>query len=243
MPDSHYTHRRLAALYDLDSPWGPDTDFYVALAGPSAISIVDFGCGTGTLCCGFAASDHSVHGIDPAIEMLRVARSKPFAEKINWVQSDIESYRSAERFDLVTMTGHAFQVLLTDESILAAFETIVEHLRQDGLVAFESRNPTIDWDLQWCRSSVWALPEGQVTQTRSDLEQQGELLSFAHEFVFSNETIVSESILRFASLERIESLLIKAGLTLVECYGDWNAAPFVAAESKEMIFIARVADR
>ena len=106
MPDSHYSHRRLAALYDLDSPWGPDTDFYVALAGP-------------------------------------------LAEKVSWVQSDVESYRSAERFDLVTMTGHAFQVLLTDESILAAFETIVKHLNPGGLVAFESRNPTMDWDLEW----------------------------------------------------------------------------------------------
>ena len=179
MPDSHYTHRRLAALYDLDSPWGPDTDFYIAVAGPSPISIVDFGRGTGTLCCGFAASDHRVHGIDPASEMLRVARTKPLAEKITWVQSDVESYRSAERFDLVTMTGHAFQVLLTDESILAAFKTIVEHLSSDGLIAFESRNPTVNWDLEWSRSSVWELPECQVTQTRSDIEKQGELISFA----------------------------------------------------------------
>lgn len=45
------------------------------------------------------------------------------------------------RFDLVTMTGHAFQVLLDDESVRAALLNFHRHLAPDGLSAFESRNP------------------------------------------------------------------------------------------------------
>jgi hypothetical protein len=45
MPDLHFEHPRLAALYDAGG-WSADRDFYLALPGPSPERILDLGCGT-----------------------------------------------------------------------------------------------------------------------------------------------------------------------------------------------------
>src|SRR5579859_1448467 len=127
--DQSYANSRLAEVYDLDNPWGEDTDFYLALARQDSCHVLDLGCGTGTLCCALAERGHQVTGVDPAAAMLAVAKCKPHAKRVEWVESSAQSYRSGRRFDLITMTGHAFQVLLTDADALAALETRRGHLK------------------------------------------------------------------------------------------------------------------
>jgi 2-polyprenyl-3-methyl-5-hydroxy-6-metoxy-1,4-benzoquinol methylase len=116
MVDNHYDDPRLAEVYDFDSPWSIDREFYLSLAGSSPQNILDLGCGTGLLCDAFAAKGHQVTGVDPSPAMLAVARRKPHGDKIQWMQAQAQaqSYASAKRFDLIIMTGHAFQVLLND---------------------------------------------------------------------------------------------------------------------------------
>jgi len=238
VPDLHYTHPRLADIYDLDSPWGPDTDFYVALAGHSPIDVLDLGCGTGTLCDGLAGANHRVTGVDPAPAMLSVARRKPSAGQIDWVQSSAQAYRSDKRFDLIVMTGHAFQVLLTNDDVLAVFSTMRRHLRPGGTVAFESRNPQLDWNREWRRSRTWELPNGTVQQLRSDLSVTGALVTFAHTYRFGDEALVSTSVLRFMARHEIEVCLANSGLRVSAVYGDWDSSAFDPIASKEMIFVA-----
>ncbi len=47
-----YHDPQIAAIYELANPLARDADFYLSLAGPPC-SILDLGCGTGTLCCAF----------------------------------------------------------------------------------------------------------------------------------------------------------------------------------------------
>jgi len=127
-----YSDAQIAEIYDAVNPWAPDADFYLSLAGPGPSSVLDLGCGTGTLCCALAKRGHRVTGVDPAAEMLAVARRKPHAEQVEWVESSAQAYKSHRRYDLIVMTGHAFQILLTDADALAAFETMRGHLRGRG---------------------------------------------------------------------------------------------------------------
>jgi len=53
--------------------------------------------------------------------MLEIGRRKPHGQEIEWVQSFAQAYRSDKLFDMIIMTGHAFQVLLEDADILATF--------------------------------------------------------------------------------------------------------------------------
>ena len=77
--------------------------------------------------------------------MLAVARRRPHAERVEWVESRAQTYRSEQRFDLIVMTGHAFPAVLTDADALAALETLRRHLEGHGRIAFASRNPRVDW--------------------------------------------------------------------------------------------------
>jgi len=72
MPDALFAEPKLAEIYDLlDSPDRPDLAPYLAIADEfHAHSVIDLGCGTGTLACRLAALGKEVIGIDPAAASL-----------------------------------------------------------------------------------------------------------------------------------------------------------------------------
>jgi ubiquinone/menaquinone biosynthesis C-methylase UbiE len=241
MPDEHYENPKLAAIYDIFSPWSPDRDFYLALAGDTPQHVLDLGCGTGLLCDAYAANGHIVTGVDPTAAMLAVARRKPHGGVVEWVQAFAQQFRSDKRFDLIIMTGHAFQVLLTDDDIMAALVTMRRHLKPSGRVVFESRNPAIDWAAEW-NGSVERVYEGMpIRSTTQVLTRVGDRVTFEQRYQFPDETLVSFSELRFLPREAIEQRLSAAGLRVESVFGDWDSSPFDAASSYEMIFVARPA--
>jgi ubiquinone/menaquinone biosynthesis C-methylase UbiE len=242
MPDAHYDNPQLAKLYDFDSPWSIDRDFYLSLAVKTRQSILDLGCGTGLLCNAYAAINHDVTGVDPSAAMLSVARQKPHGEDIEWVQSNAQTYQSGKLFDLIIMTGHAFQVLLEDADIQATFAVMRKHLKFDGAVVFESRNPEIDWSKKWNYEMLLQLPGTAVYESRRFMKMDKERMTFELRYQFPDETIVSESELRFLSKGAIEEQLVASGLSVVKVLGDWSGNPFKSHTSREMIFFASSAE-
>jgi SAM-dependent methyltransferase len=53
-----------------------------------AALIVDVGCGTGLITCELAREGYRVIGVDPAPAMLRVARQRPFGDRVRWIEGD-----------------------------------------------------------------------------------------------------------------------------------------------------------
>jgi 2-polyprenyl-3-methyl-5-hydroxy-6-metoxy-1,4-benzoquinol methylase len=238
-----YQRTQIAEIYDLVNPPARDTDFYLSLAGLRQCSVLDLGCGTGTLCCALAERGHRVTGVDPAGAMLAVARSKPHAGKVEWVESSAQSYKAHRRFDMIVMTGHAFQILLTDADALAVLETMRSHLKERGRVAFETRNPRVDWVGEWAARPplVRILPGGQLLETLEITAEDGEFISFQTYYRFPHVTLTTSSTLRFPSREHVEALIARSGLVVREVFGDWDAGPFEAARSREIIFLAEIA--
>lgn len=240
MPDAHYDDPRLAAIYDLGNGWSEDSDYYLALAGTAPCRVLDIGCGTGIITDAIAAGGHVVVGADPSPGMLAVARTKPQGDAIRWVESDAQSLDLGETFDLIIMTGHAFQTLATDRDIEAAAASIKRHLAPDGRAVFESRNPLVDWPSRWALAGNLETPQGTVHVTREFLGHDAECMTFDLHYTFSDGThLVSHSVLRFADHETIETLFRTAGLVAEHVHGDWDGSPFDATSSDEMIFHMR----
>ena len=232
-----YQDTRIAAIYELANPLAQDVEFYLSVAGQRSCTVLDLGCGTGTLCCALAGRGHQVTGVDPAAAMLAIARTKPYSERVEWVESSAQAYRSNRHFDLIVMTGHAFQVLLSDGDALAVLETMRRHLNVRGRIAFETRNPHIDWIREW-NGRHRTLPGGEIVEKLKVTDANGEFVSFETSYQLPDTTITTSSTLRFPSLEHIHSLIERSGLAVRDVFGDWNAGSLEPECSREMIFIA-----
>ena len=234
-----YHHAQIADVYDLANPWAQDLDFYLSLAGPRPCNVLDLGCGTGMLSCALAERGHQVTSVDPAAAMLNVAKRKPHAEQVEWVESAAQSCKSQRRFDLIVMTGHAFQILLSDADTLAVLQTMRRHLNEHGRVAFETRNPRLDWVGEWA-GRVRRLP-GPILETIEVTGNNDEFISFQTCYRSPHGTLTTSSKLRFPSREQVASLIGRSGLTMRNVFGSWNADSFETERSREIIFIAETA--
>src|SRR5215470_13134777 len=116
MPDAIFAEPKLAEIYDLlDNPDRPDLDPYLAMADEFGVhSVIDLGCGTGTLACRLAARGFEVVGIDPAAASLDVAKRKVYAPLVRWITGTAAELKGLHA-DLITMTGNVAQVFVTDE--------------------------------------------------------------------------------------------------------------------------------
>lgn len=242
MPSTSYTDPRLAALYDRLNPRGPDWEFYLGLAGTQPLAVLDMGCGTGELACLFAAAGHRATGADPAPAMLEIARHRPGGERVTWIEADATELDVAARFDLAIMTGHAFQVLRSDETIAAALVTFRRHIVPGGRLAFETRNPEVRAWESWTADDIDVvdLPgHGRVEVGYQTTGVDGELVTYEIRFRFGpDDLVLSHDTLRFIGRERLGVLLAEAGFADIAWYGDWDASP-VTPTSPELIVVAR----
>jgi SAM-dependent methyltransferase len=111
MVDAAFEHPCLAAIYDLLDPDRSDLDAYLAMAEEfGARSMLDIGCGTGVFALLLAERGITVTGIDPALASVDVARGKPGAGRVRWLDGDAGDLPPLQ-IDLVTMTGNVAQAI------------------------------------------------------------------------------------------------------------------------------------
>ncbi|SAK49860.1 methyltransferase type 12 [Caballeronia hypogeia] len=241
-----YHDPRLVALYDALNPFAPDTSFYIALAD-SARHVVDLGCGTGMLACELARRGHRVTGIDPSREMLRVARARPDADRVTWVEGDAQALPFVGAADLLLMTGHVAQVFPDDDALLATLKAARRALRRGGVIAFESRNPAARAWENWTRERSTRrieAPDGTMVEVWQERHAEPDpgtsgRVAFTTRYRFAEgETLEAASELRFRTRDELTRLLHAAGFAQIDWYGDWDRAP-VAETSRELIAVAR----
>ncbi len=244
MVDHQFADRRLAALYDAFCPWEQfgDYDFYLGHV-MSARAVLDVGCGTGALLRRAREQGHTgrLCGLDPAVGMLEQARTRA---DIEWILGDLFSAAFDREFDLVVMSGHAFQVLVDDEELRASLAAIRSALTHDGRFVFETRNPSArEWEAWTPANGVEiADPTGAVVRMEHEVELpvEGNVVRFATTYTSPAwaRPQVSRSTLRFLDVTTLSQHLADAGLVIEDRFGDWDATPFTDA-SAEIITIAR----
>lgn len=238
MADAHYELPELAALYDIDSGWSEDRDFYLRLAGDEPKRVLEIGCGTGLMARAMARADHDVTAVDPAQAMLDFGRRQPFGDLVDWRQGTAQDFSTSERFDLAFMTGHAFQVLLSDDDIRLALANIRAHLAPGAVFAFETRNPALRWEELFNNDSILATETGPVSVEWRVLWRRGEFVRFDTCYHLPDGVRISESTLRFVSLDALRAFCEEAGFEIRSIHGDWDRTPFAAESSREIIVIA-----
>jgi len=244
VPDEVFEDSLFASLYDHFNAWDVCDDFYLSLARESGGRVLDLGCGTGLLASRLAQEGMAVTGVDPAEGMLRVARTRQGGERVSWIKAKGQTLSLPDRFDLIYMTGHAFQALLTDNDAIAVLQTARDHLAKDGLLAFETRNPARKAWLSWTpdkRRSAATADRGEIEEffeTKADPDTGIVDLAAHYRFADTGKTIVGRSRIRFVELDHLKRLLATANLAPVAWYGDWDRSS-ISLTSREFIVMAR----
>jgi hypothetical protein len=173
--------------------------------------------------------------------MLEHARKR---SDIEWLLGDLASVSWDHEFDLIVMSGHAFQVFVEDNELRTALAAIRSALTEDGHFAFEIRNPLVRAWERWTLVQVTD-NTGAVVRMEYEVEKpvEADIVRFSHTFTSPSwrQPEVSHSTLRFLDVDSLSSFLAGAGLAIEQQFGDWDRSPLTNT-SPEIITIARRAE-
>jgi SAM-dependent methyltransferase len=204
--------------YDLDDDSDTGVAFYAGLARETGGPVLELACGTGRVALPIARLGFAVTGLDIVPGMLERARRKSAGLPARWVAGDARAFDLGERFRLIFLTGNAFQALLTRADQEALLARVRAHLDDEGLFAFETRNP------RWANLTTRAEEYDGLFALLETRERE--------------RTRTTRIAVRFTFPRELEALLHYNGFALVRQYGDWNMELLTAA-SPSIIVVCR----
>jgi SAM-dependent methyltransferase len=241
--DEIFTDPEFAQFYDLDNEWRDEVAFCCKLT-QEAETVLDLGCGTGFLTTKLP-SHCRLTGVDPAHAMLEGARRQAGSDRVTWIEADARNLRLGSKFDLILMTGHAFQCFLTDEDQLLVCRTIAAHLNTKGHFIFDSRNPGKEgwrgWTPELSRR-LFVHPDIGPVEAWNDVNYDAAGNIATYETIYRNaqKTWRATSRIRFSRRDGIEARLYQAGLHSMRWMGSWSGEEF-HEDAVEMIPLGRLA--
>lgn len=172
--------------------------------------------------------------------MLEYARGQT---DVDWVLGDLSSVGWEREFDLVVMTGHAFQVLVSDDDLRVSLAAVRRALTDDGRFVFDIRHPAVrEWEGWTARDAVrLSNPAGEVVRfwREAELPVTGDVVRFRAVFAGAgwDGVRVSRGAVRYLDPGRLSAFLREAGLVVAEQFGDWSGRP-LTDRSSEIITVA-----
>jgi SAM-dependent methyltransferase len=235
MGANEFDDPRIAAVYDIFDADRRDLDVYAAIVTEfGAASVLDLGCGTGTLAIMLAARGFDVTGVDSAGAMLDVARAKPGADRVRWIHGNASSLPELLRVDLVTMTGNAAQAIVDEDAWQGTLRGVHEVLAPGGRFVFETREPSARAWETWTREQSYVVVAG-MQSWEEVTKVEWPMVTFESTTVFTDGTrVVATSTLRFREQTDVEAGLLAAGFVV----DDVRDAP--DRPGRELVFVARV---
>jgi SAM-dependent methyltransferase len=244
--------------------------FYTALAQETGGPVLELGCGTGRVAIPMARLGFEVTGLDVVPGMLAQARRKSEAAgtPVRWIQADARDFHLDERFRLIFLTGNTFQAFLTNADQESLLRCAHAHLHEDGLLAFETRNPRwrgmapapdprlpgrsegqgvfafLETRLEEADEQTYTDNSGRearatLTQSYDHVSQVLQWTGYHRWYEDGDlKTSAGGVAVRFTFPQELDALLHYNGFEVVRRYGDWDLSPLSAA-SHNIIVVCR----
>lgn len=219
------------ANYDLE--FGGETQkyaFFIELAKRYNGPVLELACGTGLTALPIAERGLPVTGVDLSAAMLEYAKTKAHNLPIEFIEADARSFRSAKRFSLIYATGNAFQAFLTRPDQEALLATVRHHLEPNGVLAFETRNPSgTDLSLQEAEEPWHSFinSAGEVVQVSGAqrYEANTQIMYWTTIRRWRDHVSMTRIACRFTDPAELAALLHDNGFDIKAQYGDWDKSP------------------
>jgi SAM-dependent methyltransferase len=243
--------------YDQEDSSDVGVAFYSALAAETDGPVLEVACGTGRVAIPIAKLGFEVTGLDIVPGMIARARSKSVGLSARWIVADARTFDLGERFRLIYLTGNAFQAFVSNADQVALLQRIHVHLHDEGLFAFETRNPLLPNTST--RAGLFVPLETHTeedtwpsyinvdgnevrvstTQVYDHVTQIVHLTGYKHwNDCEEQHVLVTRTALRYNFPQELVALLDYNGFTVVRQYGDWDLSP-LSATSPSIISVCR----
>jgi SAM-dependent methyltransferase len=217
---------RFTADYEYDG-WLAQIDDRARTLGVSGRRALDVGCGTGKSFAPLLSRGYEVTACDLSQEMVDQARLK-FADVVEDIfVADMRALPADGEFDLVTCIDDAVNYLLSDEELVAAFESVAEILAPGGVYAFDV-NSLRTYRTSFAQTFVREDP-GALFCWRGEAAptfEPGSSASATIEMFIEDadevwQRVTSRHVQRHHAPEVIRAALAVAGLECVSVAGQW----------------------
>ncbi|MBM7660764.1 ubiquinone/menaquinone biosynthesis C-methylase UbiE [Bacillus mesophilus] len=228
------TYQHFANFYDQlmnDVPYHLWLEYLAERVNPENQTILDIGCGTGSLSIPLAKQGFQVTGLDLSAEMLAIADEKARNEKVNvqFIQQDMTDLSNFEPdiFDVIICFCDSLNYVLDEQDVLRTFKGVRHVLKPNGLFMFDVhsvekvdnifKNQTFvstENDV----SFIWNCFEGEYPHSVDHeltffIQQPEQGLYQRFDEIHSQRTF---------SIEEYTQLVTEAGFTKVEITSDFN---------------------
>lgn len=210
-------------------------------------TILDLGCGTGTLTRLLAAKGYDMIGIDNSLEMLQIAmeKSRELGLDILYLQQDMREFELYGTVGVVISVCDSLNYLLTEEDLLATFFLVNNYLYPEGLFIF-------DFNTVYKYQEV--IGDATIAENREDCSfiwenyyhPEEEINEYDLTLFVKNDKERADSFQRFKEthyqrgyrMEQMRSLIEQAGMSFVTAM-DADTHGDVTPESERIIMVAK----
>ncbi len=227
-----------------------DLRFYADLAQDYGAPVLELGAGTARVSMHLAKVGFKVKGLELSAEMIRSAHERikeaKLSSLIDMQEADMRKFNLSETFSLIIAPFNALMHLYSLKDQDAALRCVKQHLKPDGVFAFDLYNPQFVHLEQLTKVDEWAQLGG--TQTELFLyqshDQDKQILSSTYyldelqEDGFLKRKIATLK-QRYYHRFELERALQQAGFEHLRFFGDFDRSPY-SADAPHLIVLAKV---
>ncbi|SFL65685.1 class I SAM-dependent DNA methyltransferase [Salibacterium qingdaonense] len=203
-------------------------------------TILDAGCGTGTILVDLLESGYNVQGLDASRDMLDVAEQKlndrGFSPSL--YHEDMRTFRLPASYDVVISFCDSLNYITEESDLHHTFNTFYEHLNEGGSLVFDVHSTDyvkeVLQDFSFADAAGDAAYIWNVIPTGRELEVQHDLSLFIHRGDNAYERFDERHLQRTFPISTYCTILKTCGFELCGIYGDFTWDP--PGEETDRIF-------
>ena len=208
-------------------------------------TILDLGCGTGSILLPLAQEGFDVIGVDLSPEMLTEADHKAMEAgvSVRLAGQDMTELDLGEQADCILSLCDCMNYLIEDGQLESAFQSIAAHMKKESLFLFDM-NTEYKFREVLGQKVFGAAEEAAAYIWENDYDEEEKINEYYVSFFIEQENGLYERVEEYHyeraySIEEIEQALQAAGLALLEVTDGYCFAP-PQERSERLLFTAKL---